>query len=78
MDIASFVTKMEAHMELDEGVLQEGTPLRTLSAWDSFAVIGYIALVDQLFHRSVASKDITQAKTINDLYMLAQGKLIES
>ena len=73
MEISEFITEMESLMELDRGALQEITTLENLSAWDSLAIIGYIALVDESLQRSVAPKDIAKASTIRDLYALTQG-----
>lgn len=78
MDIEAFITEIESLMELDENSLQEADLLASLSAWDSLAVIGYIAIVDEHFQRLVAPKDIANAKTIKDLYLLAQGSSIGS
>ncbi len=72
MEIAEFITEMESLMELDAGTLQQDVHLNTLSAWDSLAVIGYIALVDELLQLSVSPKDIAKAETIKDLYILTQ------
>ncbi|MES2203906.1 MAG: acyl carrier protein [Pseudomonadota bacterium] len=73
MKIADFIAEMELLMELDEGTLHGDTILSNLSAWDSLAVIGYIAVVDEAFQRSVATKDIANAETLTDLFMLAHG-----
>jgi acyl carrier protein len=50
--------------------MQGGEILENLVAWDSLAVIGFIAVVDENYGINVSPSGIKLAKTIDDLFAL--------
>lgn len=71
MNRADFLNALDEMLELDPGTLTGAEALDSLDAWDSLAVISFIALVDEHFDKVVAGEDLAKAKTINDLLALA-------
>lgn len=75
------MTKAEFYLLIDE--LLESTPgtvrgadrLADVAKWDSLAVIGFIALLDQHFGVSVPASKIADCRTIDDLAGLLEDKL---
>jgi acyl carrier protein len=61
-------------LENDPGTLKGEENLGSLRGWDSLAVIGFIALLDQHFGVSVPSRKILECKTVADLAgLVGQG-----
>lgn len=71
MDPKALISKIEELLELDPGTLSTDTELTSLPSWDSLAVIGYIALVDEEFSIIVDNDKLAAAKTVQDLLDLA-------
>jgi len=62
-----FLKVLEAHLEMNEGSIKGDEKLSALEAWDSLAVVGFIALADKLFNLEVPAHVVTSAETIGDL-----------
>jgi len=75
MTQAEFLAALEEMLELDAGSLTPDASLDSLDAWDSLAVISFIALVDEHFDRVVAGEDLAKAKTVGDLLALTGADL---
>lgn len=73
MDREAFLRKFEELLEVSPNSLMEDTALDQVEAWDSLNVIGYIALVDETFHREVDPEKINDCKTVKHLIDLALG-----
>ena len=71
MDQKTLISKIEELLELDPDTLSKDTELDSLPSWDSLAVIGYIALVDEEFSIIVDNDKLAAAKTVQDLLDLA-------
>jgi acyl carrier protein len=70
-----FLKNFEALLELDSGTLRDDQELASLSAWDSLAVIGFIAMMDEHFGLSFSSQKINEAKSVRDLMALAGDRI---
>lgn len=75
MTRAEFLAALEEMLELDAGTLPPDAPLDSLEAWDSLAVISFIALVDEHFDHVVAGEDLARARTVADLLALTGADL---
>ena len=75
------MTKKDFFLLIDElleyapGTIQGDEPLAGLLRWDSLAVIGFIALLDQHFSVSVPATRILNCKTAADPADLVADKL---
>ena len=58
-------------IELDPGTLAGTERLDELESWDSLAVIGYIALIDEKLGKVLDGDRLSQAQTVDDIVALA-------
>ena len=70
-----FLALLDELLENDLGTLQGDESLAMLPKWDSLAIIGFIALLDQHFGVSVPAMKITECKTVAGLVALVGDKL---
>ena len=63
---------LEDIMELDEGELNMDSVLADYDEWDSVAVISYIALMDERFHKAVKGVEIRKFVTAKDAIALME------
>ena len=70
MDLQIFLRELEAMLEVGPNSLTGNEVLKNMEAWDSMAILGFIALVDNKFHKKILLNDLTMAKSVNDLYSL--------
>ena len=73
IDKQVFLTQLDELLELTPGSLKGQEKLDNLAAWDSLAVIGFIALVDENYGINVSPAGIRAAKTIDDLFALLKA-----
>ena len=57
-------------LELPLGTLTGDEQLSKLPAWDSVAVIGFLAMADERFHVSIRADKISDCKTVAELVAL--------
>lgn len=70
MDDSKVFTALEELLELDAGTITGGERLVDLPGWDSMAVVGFIAMVDETFGVIVPASRLPECKTTNDLATL--------
>ena len=70
-----FFLLIDELLENDPGTIQGDEVLVQLPKWDSLAVIGFIALLDQHFSASIPAARILNCKTAADLADLVADKL---
>ncbi len=75
MTKAKFLDLLNELLELDPGTIKGTELLAELPRWDSLAVIGFIALLDEHFGMSVPATKIHESKSVADLVALVQHKL---
>lgn len=73
-----FLKHFDELIEEDEGTTQGDENLAEMSAWDSLAVMGFIAMVDEQFGVTVAPSDLAKAQTVNDLAGLLGDRIEEN
>lgn len=59
-------------LELDSGTLTGSEELKDIEAWDSLAVMGFIAMVDEEFDVMVPPSQLSKCKTVADLIALVE------
>lgn len=62
-------------LELDPNSLSGGEDLSSIEAWDSLAVMAFIAMVDESVGMVISPAKLAQAKTVNDLAALLGDKI---
>jgi len=70
MQKAEFLGSLDEVMQQPPGTLKGDEPLDGLPGWDSVALMGYIALVDEKFGIRVTGKQILECRTVDDLVAL--------
>jgi acyl carrier protein len=74
MDRQQFFHKFSELLELPE--VPAGTqPLRGLAEWDSFAVISFIAMVDEFYRLRLVPEDVNGCQTLDELAGLVEKSL---
>jgi len=74
MDKSTFYLKLDEMLELDPGSTQGSTRLADMEAWDSLAVMSFIAMADSDYGISLAAKAIAACRTVDDLVALIEEK----
>jgi len=67
---AEFLALLALVIEAEPGSLKGEERLDSLEGWDSLAVVGFLALVDEKLGITPTPKDIAAANTVNDLVAL--------
>lgn len=70
-----FYTLLDELLEQDPGTIKGDEPFTSLERWDSLAVIGFIALIDEHFSMSVPAARINACQGVPDLVAIVQAKL---
>ena len=71
-----FFLLLDELLENEPGTFKGDEVLADQPKWDSLAVIGFIALLDQHFTVSVSGVKILECKTVSDLAGLVADKLV--
>lgn len=58
---------LENLLDIEKDSLNEDTELNQISEWDSIAVISTIAMFDDLWGKSISSKEVKEFKTVKDI-----------
>jgi acyl carrier protein len=77
MTTTRFFLLLDELMEYDPGTIKGDEVLTSLSRWDSLALMGFIALLDQHFGLIVPASKITECRTVSDLLALVGDKVSE-
>ena len=70
MNTAEFCRNLEEVLDLPSGTLKCGDVLAQLEAWDSLAVISFLAMADEKYSAVIPPKRIPECKTVDDLVAL--------
>lgn len=74
MTPTEFYAALDEMLELDPGTITGGERLEDVEAWDSLAVISFIALVDDKFGILVETEKLAAAESVATLYALATAQ----
>ena len=75
MTKADFYLLLDQLLEVDTGTIKGQEKLADIPKWDSLAVMGFIALLDQHFGLIVPAAEIMAAANVADLAKLAGDKI---
>ena len=75
MEKNEFLKLLDDLIELDPGTITGEETLESLESWDSLAVMGFIALVDEKFEITLSPKRIAASETVDDLIDLLENKI---
>ena len=67
MDRQTFLQHLDELLDLPSGTLKGQERIESLENWNSMAVVGYIALVDEHFNYSISPRQFANCNTVNDL-----------
>lgn len=76
------MTKTEFYATIDEileaapGTIKGDERLKDLEAWDSLAVVSFIALMHASLQHTVAASKVKESRTVQDLLALVADKLV--
>ena len=77
MDTQSFLVGMADVLEISPDEINEQTAL-TPDRWDSFAILGAIALIDEQFGVAVPTNELSKCDSIEAMIGLVQRTLAET
>ncbi len=75
MERSEFLLLLDELLELEPGTLRGPEALDSLEGWNSLAVIGLMALIDERFGISLQARQIAACSTIADLLGLAGNRI---
>jgi acyl carrier protein len=75
MNRDGFLERLNELMNLPKGTVQGAELLSTLSGWDSVALMGFIAFLDEDFGVRVTGRQVIQSNSVEDLIALAGDKI---
>lgn len=75
MNRSEFLLQLDSVIEAAPGTLKGDENLVDLSAWDSLAVLSFIAMVDDKFKMPLAGKDIAACQSVADLALLLGDRI---
>jgi acyl carrier protein len=67
LNLAEFYRNLEEVLDLQPGAVKAGDTLARLDAWDSVAVLGFIAMADEEYHAIIPPNRIPGCRTVDDL-----------
>ena len=73
MTRGDFFLLIDDLIEVDAGTVSGNTELESLEEWDSLALIGFVALLDEHFSQSVPASRISDCKTVSELADIVGG-----
>lgn len=75
MQKSDFLMLLDEIIEAVPGTIQETDLLSEVEGWDSMAVMGLIAVVDEKFGITLVPEKIAASKTVGDILALMNGQL---
>ena len=66
---------MDEIVEAEPGTLKESDELLNIEGWDSLAIMGLIAMVDEKFGIALVPEKIASSKTVADIIALLDGQI---
>lgn len=67
LNTTDFYRKLDEVLDLPPGTLKGGEALSGFDGWDSMAMLGFIALVDENYAVTIPAKRIPACRTVDDL-----------
>lgn len=76
MTAAEFYRQIESILETAPGTITGGELLADIPAWDSLAVLSFIAMVDEKFKVQFTGRDIAACATVAELKALLGDRIV--
>lgn len=73
MSLENFVSNFAEAIELDQSTITSETVFKDIESWDSMAVLNVIAMVDDVYQKSIGGDEIEKSITIADLWRKIGG-----
>ncbi len=73
MKIQEFVQNFADAIEVDVSAIGTETIFKDIELWDSMAVLNIIAMVDDVYQKSIGGDEIEKSITIADLWGKIEG-----
>jgi acyl carrier protein len=67
LDTAEFYKKLDEILDIPTGTVKGGESLNEFDGWDSMAMLGFIALADEIYGITIPAKRIPSCRTVDDL-----------
>jgi acyl carrier protein len=71
MNKQEFLEEIADIIECETSEISFDTVLEDVGEWDSLAVIGFVAMLDEKCDKIIDGELLTEVKTVHDLYSLA-------
>lgn len=71
-----FLLSLDELIEADPGTLTGAEMLQGMDSWNSLAVVGFIALVDEQFGITLSPNQIAKSKTVDELMALLGDRIV--
>jgi len=75
MTLTEFHSQLDNILELPSGTIKGDEGLENLPAWDSLAVLSFIAMADEKLKVQFSARDIAACTTVADLARLAGDRI---
>lgn len=75
MTLTSFCHLLDELFEVDEGTIKGNESLEALHAWDSLAILSFMALADEKFGVTLEPRALVACKTVPDLIALLGDRI---
>jgi acyl carrier protein len=76
MNKSDFLVLVDELVEVEPGTLKGPETLSSVEGWNSMAVIGFIAMVDERFGFTPQAKLLAECKTVDDLVRIVGDRVI--
>ncbi len=75
MNESIFIERLAEALDAEPAELAGSTVLDTLDGWDSLGHLATIAMVDELFGKTISAMNLRQCRTVAELMDLACGEV---
>lgn len=76
MTLKEFLFEIDQILEYEPGTVALHDILAELEAWDSLAILSFIAMIDETFQLQVPGREIAKCKSVLDLVELVGTKIL--
>lgn len=78
MDKNEFLLMLDDIVEAEPGTIKDSDELEDVEGWDSMAMLGFIAMLDEKFGLIVPPEKIADAIVVSDLMALLDGNITDN
>ena len=78
MTVSEFLAQLDSIIECDSGTMRMETRLADVAQWDSLAVLGFMAWVDEKCGIFLSARDLAACASVQDLAALLGDRITAS